>query len=387
MSLRVLSIVEQRHRAVLEVRSGRMSVRRAAATFGVSKTQLYEWLGRFDVDGLAGLVPRSRRPQSSPLQTSAEVEETIVALHGKRHGRWGAKKIRAALVADGWACPAVSTVQQILLRRGLITPQRPPNRPDPGRRFERSHCNDLWQIDGTQHRLRNRREFWVVDIIDDHSRFLLASLVGPTLTGVLGWETVRAATATYGLPRQLLSDNGTVFTGRLHLLQVRFEVAVRRAGIELIHSRIYHPQTLGKDERQHRTQNEWIEDHRPVSLTQAQQVLDAYRADYNTVRPHEALGQICPAARYQPGIPVLLPGLDELDPADDYPDGCLIRKVNNKGQFRYAGQLFNLPTRWMHVPVGLVRSRARLHVYYGAARIETFLVGDLPHPHNYRGNQ
>lgn len=62
MSLRVLSIVEQRHRAVLEVRSGRMSVRRAAATFGVSKTQLYEWLGRFDVDGLAGLVPRSRRP-------------------------------------------------------------------------------------------------------------------------------------------------------------------------------------------------------------------------------------------------------------------------------------------------------------------------------------
>jgi transposase InsO family protein len=387
MSLKVLSIVEQRHRAVLEVRSGRLSVRQAASTFGVSKTQLYEWLARFDADGLAGLVPRSRRPWVSPGQTSAEIEDRIVGLHRKRHGRWGAKKIRAVLLADGWPCPAVSTVHQILLRRGLVIPRRSRTRPDPGRRFERPHCNDLWHIDGTQHRLCNRRDFWVVDIIDDHSRFLLASLVGPALTGALGWAAVRTAAAAYGLPRQLLSDNGTVFTGRFVLLEVRFEVAVRKAGIQLIHSRPYHPQTLGKHERQHRTQNEWIEDHRPVSLAQAQQVLDAYRADYNTVRPHEALDQTCPVSRYQPGVPVLLPELDELDPAEDYPDGCLMRKVNAKGQFHYAGKMFPLPTRWAHVPVGLVRTRGRLHVYYGSARIETFAVGDLPHPYSYRGNQ
>ena len=121
-----------------------------------------------------------------------------------------------------------------------------------GQRFQRPHSNDLWQIDGTEHRLVNGRQFWVVDILDDRSRFLLAALVGLTLTGALAWEAMRIAVAAYGLPRQLLSDNGTTFTGKLHGFVVYFERQVRAAGIDFINGRVRHPQTQGKIERQHR---------------------------------------------------------------------------------------------------------------------------------------
>ena len=123
MTLKVLDVVDQRVRLVLEVESGRLSAREAAAAFGVGKTQVYEWLARYRGEGLDGLVPRSRRPHGSPGQTSAEVEDAIVTLHKQRRGRWGAKKIRARLAMDGVAVPATSTVHAILIRRGLVLPQ------------------------------------------------------------------------------------------------------------------------------------------------------------------------------------------------------------------------------------------------------------------------
>lgn len=376
MPLKVMDVVDQRLRLVVEVESGRLSVREAAAVFGVGRSQAYEWLARYRRWGAPGLVPRSRRPLGSPGQTSAEVEDAIVTLHKKRRGRWGAKKIRARLVMDGVPMPATSTVHAILIRRGLVVP-RPRRRRDPGQRFARDYSNQLWQIDGTQHRLRNGRDFWVVDIEDDATRFLLAAVVGATLTGRLAWQALRGAVGRNGLPAQLLSDNGTTFTGRLHGFEVGFERSVRKAGIDFIHARPDHPQTLGKDERQHGTQNAWIADHRPASLADAQAVLDAYRDDYNTYRPHEAIGQRLPAQLYQPGAALLLPAFDELDPAEDYPPGAVIRRVDPHGRIRYQGHTLTINRRWAGVPVGLVHTGAKLHTFYGTAEIETLLVPHL----------
>lgn len=376
MPLKVMDVVDQRVRLVLEVESGRLSARGAAAGFGVGKSQVYEWLARYRAFGLDGLVPRSRRPHRSPGETPAEVEDAIVTLHKRRRGRWGAKKIRARLAMDGVPVPATSTVHAILIRRGLVVP-RPRRRRDPGQRFAREYSNQLWQIDGTQHRLRNGRDFWVVDIEDDATRFLLATVVGATLTGRLGWQALRAAVHRYGLPAQLLSDNGTTFTGRLHGFEVGFERSVRTAGIDFIHARPDHPQTLGKDERQHGTQNGWIADYRPGSLAEAQQVLDAYREDYNTYRPHEAIGLRLPVEVYRPGTPLLLPAFDELDPAEDYPPQALIRRVDPHGRIRYRGHTVTINRRWAGVPVGLIHRGAKLHIFYGAAEIETLLVPHL----------
>jgi transposase InsO family protein len=378
MPLKVMDVVEQRLRIVAEVEAGRLSVRDAALVFGVSRTQLHEWLARYRVQGVTGLVPRSRRPLSSPAVTAAAVEDEIVRLHKDRNGRWGAKKIRAVLARQGMPMPAVSTVHQILRRRGLLVPTARRGR-DPGRRFARQFSNDLWQIDGTQHRLANGCAFWVVDILDDCSRFLLAAVTGPSLTGALGWQALRRASTSYGLPRQLLSDNGVTFTGRSLGFEMFFERQVHAAGIEFLHGRPRHPQTQGKIEREHGTQNTWIADHRPHSLTEAQTVLDAYRTDYNTMRPHEALGQRTPADVYQPGEAVLLPPID-VAPADTYPTGALMRQVSSDGILRYGSTRFRLQPRWADLPVGVIRDHARLKIYYGQANIVTLIIGDIPHP-------
>jgi transposase InsO family protein len=260
-----------------------------------------------------------------------------------------------------------------------VHPAPPKANRDPGQRFERQFSNDLWQIDGTQHRLVNGHEFRVVDLIDDHSRFLLAATVGPSLTGTLAWRALRTATAAYGLPRQLLSDNGLAFTGRLHNMVVFFERQVQAAGVEFLHGRANHPQTQGKLERQHGTQNAWITDHRPRSLTEAQTALDTYRHDYNTVRPHEAIGLHTPASRYQAAAPTELPPID-LAPADAYPPGALMRRINRNGAFNSGTQRLRIEARWAELPIGLIRDHGRLHLYYGSANIVTLIVGDMPHP-------
>ena len=277
--------------------------------------------------------------------------------------------------------PAVSTVHAVLVRRGLVAPAAR-RRPPPGgwQRFVRPCSNDLWHIDATRHVLANGRGFWVIDLVDDHSRFLLATHVSPVVTGEAGWAALRTAAARYGLPRQLLSDNGLNFTGRLRGITVGFERQVRAAGIELIHARPYHPETLGKLERQHATQNAWLADHGPpTSLTAAHTSLQAYREDYNTARPHEAIGQRFPADCYLPDPGIDLP-IIELDPADPYPDGCLKRRVRRDGRLHYARRDWPIDARWGGVTVGLLRDRGRLEVYYGAALIDTLIIGTHPEP-------
>jgi transposase InsO family protein len=381
MPLKVMDVVESRLRMISEVRDRRLSPRDVAERYGVSKSQLYEWLRRYGEQGPEGLVPRSRRPLRSPRLLEAAVEDRIVFWR-KQRPRWGAKKIRAMLEREGWApVPAVSTVQQVLRRRGFVAPVRRSREPAEGwQSFVRPYPNDLWHVDATQHRLANGQPFWVIDLIDDHSRFLLTTFVCLSPTCETGWAAMRRAVAAYGLPRQLLSDNGLNFTGRLHHLTVAFERQVRAAGIEFIHSRPQHPETLGKLERQHRTQNEWIADHgAPRSLTAAQVLLDAYRLDYNTARPHEAVGQHFPVEIYEPGQPVELPAV-ELAPADPYPPGCLKRRVGSSGAVRYANTRLPLDRRWAGITVGLLRRGGQLEAYYGAALLDTFIVGDLPEP-------
>lgn len=378
MPLKVMDVVDQRLRVVMEVESGRLSVRGAAEAFRMSKSQVYEWLRRYRGAGAQGLVPLSRRPLRSPASTAAAIEDEIMRVHKEMNLRWGAKKIRAYLIDQGVPMPAVSTVHQVLIRRGAVVPRPRPRRVE-GVRFQRPFSNDLWQIDGTQHRLVNGRDFWVVDILDDCSRFLPAAVCGTALTGALGWQAFRGAVAAYGLPRQLLSDNGLTFTGRLHNLIVYFERQVRAAGVDFIHGRARHPQTQGKLERQHATQNAWIADHRPRTLAEAQTVLDAYRQHYNQVRPHEALGQRTPASVYQPGQPLQLPPIN-LEPADAYPPGATMRHVDPRGRIRYGTHTLTIDIRWADLPVGLIRAHGRLHIFYGSAEIATLVVGDMPHP-------
>lgn len=390
MPLKVMDLVEQRLAVLQEPLWSGRSVREVCRRHAISPDTFYAWKRAYEAGGLDGLVPGSRRPDRSPGQIPIGVEDEILRLR-KEHG-WGPRKIRDALVRAAaesgggdlgiGAVPAISTIQQALARRGVLAARRvrPPRRPE-GTRFVRAASNELWQIDGTQRHLADGSPYWVVEIIDDYSRYCLAAHTGPGLTGQLAWTALRGAVAAHGLPAELLSDNGLCFTGRLHGLITSFERQVAQAGIRFAHSRPFHPQTCGKVERLHATADDYLTHHHtpPRTLPEAQNQHDAFRAHYNTVRPHQALDGATPAELYRPGTGQLLPLID-LAPADHNPPGCLRRKVNHAGRLNYAHRTFQLENRWSGITVGVKRDHARLQVYYGQALIETFIVGNLPTP-------
>jgi transposase InsO family protein len=381
MVLRVSGLVDLRLALLREVDRG-ASVSEVCDRYGISRDTYYRYRARLRDQGVAGLFDQSRRPDRSPTQLPGWVEDELMLVR-KEHPEWGARKIRAAVARSGAlgdvGVPAASTVHALLVRRGEVSPGERRARPV-WQRFRAAAPNLLWQIDAYQCELDGGGTAWVIDILDDHSRFLLASLAAPAPTCAAAWRAFRAAVADGGLPGRLLSDNGLCFTGRLHNREVSFERQLAAAGVPFSHSRAYHPQTCGKNERSHRTSQQW-QKHQPPPATIAdlQRRQDRFRAHYNQERPHEALGMAVPADIYRPGTPVTLPSID-IEPADHYPSGCLKRAVRGNGTLSYSGLSLDLGERWADVTVGLVRDHARLHVYYGQAKIASFLIGDRPDP-------
>jgi transposase InsO family protein len=331
MGLKAVSMEELKLEVLLEPERTGETVAEVCARHGISRASFYRYRRRYLEEGLAGLEPRSRRPRSSPAQIDPQLEVRIVELR-RRHRRWGARRIHAELARAGVDPPAVSTIHRALRRNHLVATQ-PLRRPKATKRFEREVANDLWQIDGTQVKLAAGAPAWVVDCLDDHARFLLAAIACQGPTGEAAWACFVAASAAYGLPRQLLSDNHTSFTGRLLGITVDFERKLAELGVELINAAPAHPQTLGKLERFHRTLKEWLEDEGPAAdLEHLQLLLDRFRAHYNDERPHQGIGNHTPTERYlPPPAPLGELALAEPERHPAYPPHSVTRKVWRTG--------------------------------------------------------
>jgi transposase InsO family protein len=369
VALRMVSMNELKLEVPLEPERTGDSVAEVCRRRGISRASYYRYRRRYLVEGVTGLEPHSRRPRRSPGRLEAELEATIVALR-KRHRRWGARRIHAELARAGIEPPAVATIHRARTRNYLVAPQ--PARPRKAtRRFERELANDLWQIDGTQVKLAAGEPAWVVDCLDDHARFLLAALACTSPTGEAAWACFVAASASHGLPRQLLSDNHTSFTGRLFGVTVAFERKLAEIGVELINAAPAHPQTLGKLERFHRTLKEWLEDEGPaVDFEHLQLLLDRFRSHYNQERPHQGIGDATPAERYLPGPTAAAPlgelALAEAERRADYPPHSLLRKVWRNGVVSYDGMAITLGKRYAGGVVRMVEVGELVHAYLGA---------------------
>ncbi len=362
MSLRVVTMAELRLEVLLEPERTGQSVAEVCRRRGISRETFYEYKRRYELEGAAGLEPRSRRPTRSPAQIEVELEVRICQLR-KHHPRWGARRIRSELRRSGIDPPAVSTIHQVLRRNHLVTDQ-PRKRPKARKRFEREVPNDLWQIDATKVALADGTEVWVVDALDDHARYLLAARAALRPTTQAAWACFEDAATRHGMPRQLLSDNGLCFTGRLHGRVVDFERRIRSLGIVLINSGPYHPETLGKLERFHKTLKEWLADEgSPRDLPHLQELLDRFRAHYNDERPHQAIDDATPAERYRPS-PLRAPVVEELE-APTYPRGAIIRTVWSNGVVTYDRRTIGLGKRWGGLKVRIVPAGKLIHVYYG----------------------
>ena len=274
-----------------------------ARDYGVSRRWVHELVRRFVAEGEAGLEPRSRRPQASPHQICEALEQEIVELRKHLSDQGldaGAHTIAVHLQRRHGTAPAVSTIWRVLSRRGFVTPQ-PQKRPRSSFvRFEAAMPNERWQADITHWALEDGTDVEIFNVLDDHSRFLVGSDALVVFKAADVVASFHVATAAHGLPASLLTDNGAVFTaaprggGRCAI-----EVEADRLGIRLHHSSPYHPQTCGKVERFHQTLKRWLRRQpRASRIAELQAQLDAFRAYYNEVRPHRAIGRRTPAEAY-----------------------------------------------------------------------------------------
>jgi transposase InsO family protein len=271
----------------------RRNPRELARLHGVSTSWIYALLARFREGGYDALTPRSRRPRSCSHQVAPDVQAAIVRLRHELteagHDA-GAATIAHHLRLTTAAVPSVATIWRTLSRHGLVIPQ-PQKRPRSSFiRFEAQLPNEMWQADTTHWRLRDGTDVEILNILDDHSRLLVATDAFVTTKAADVVESFHAAAERHGYPAALLTDNGAVFTGKSRNGKVLLETELERLGITAKHSTPYHPQTCGKVERFHQTLKRFLaKQHPPETLAHLQLQLDTFRAYYNHQRPHRAL--------------------------------------------------------------------------------------------------
>src|ERR1017187_1122612 len=299
-----LSVAEQRYRAVLEVGAG-VPVTEVAERYGVSRQSVHTWLVRYQREGVAGLEDRSHQVHHHPWRIPAEIEELVCELR-RGHPTWGPRRLVFEVGRRGHQVTR-SSVYRTLVRNGLLEPQSRRRRRKDYRRWERTVAMELWQLDVTASAfLADGTEVKIVTGVDDHSRFciLVRAVMRATARPVcLAFvEAMRA----YGIPEEVLTDNGKVFTGRFHkpgvAVEVLFDRICRENGITHRLTKIHSPTTTGKIERLHQTlQRELLDVHGAFESIEAlQAALDAWRAEYNTDRPHQPLGIAFPVSRFTP---------------------------------------------------------------------------------------
>ena len=331
----ITAVVEQ-HRPVAEV----------AASYGVARSWVYELLARHRVEGEGAFEARYRRPRTSPTAMPEAVVAAVLAERDRLtisgHDA-GPETIRWHLDRAGTQVSRAS-IARILTRHGRVVPA-PKKKPKAAYiRFAAEQPNECWQSDFTHVRLADGTDLEVITWLDDHSRMALHLSAHPRVTGPIVLATFRAAVAEHGCPASTLTDNGMVYTVRHSAFGVRggrnaFETELATLGVTQKNGRGNHPQTQGKVERFQQTMKTWLarQPHQPETLADLQPLLDSFRHEYNTQRPHRSLNRTTPAAAYTTR--------PKATPPSEPPDRTHTRvrhdKVNNgKITLRHGGTLY-----------------------------------------------
>ncbi|CBT75542.1 IS481-like element ISAar22 family transposase [Glutamicibacter arilaitensis] len=275
-----------------------LSISQFCKELGISRPSYYKVKERFVAEGNKALNPHSRAPKTDRRIYSDQTKTTVL-------------RIRKRLAKDGWdngplsiwfesldtqefgeLRPSVATIGRILAEAGA-TKRNPRKRPRKSwLRFARSHPMEMWQIDGLEYRLfdQDATKAMIYQLIDDGSRFDVGTRCFEQMENAQdAMETLKAAFAEYGVPQQLLSDNGGAFNLSRQGLVNQTEIFLASVGCEAITGRFSHPQTQGKNERSHNTLTRFLDAHAPHNLAELSTLLEQYRNHYNHRRRHQAL--------------------------------------------------------------------------------------------------
>ncbi len=298
-------MTEQRYKAVLAIIGDGRTVGEVARDWGISRRTMHRWLARYEGAGLEGLNNRSHRPAHSPRQTSPVVEAMVLEMR-RSHPYWGARRIAFELARkEVEPAPSESAVYRCLVRAAVIDPMTRRRRRETWKRWERGAPMELWQLDLVHgFLLADGTSAKALTGVDDHSRYCVSARLMPRERTQSVCDGFSSALKNYGVPAQILTDNGKVFTGRFAQppVEVLFDRICRENGVDHILTQPRSPTTTGKIERFHKTLRVEF-DTRQVfkTLKTAQEALDEWVSYYNTQRPHQALGDLTPESRFRAG--------------------------------------------------------------------------------------
>ena len=331
--------------------------RGAVSTFcaehGISRKSFYELRKRALADGPAAVLePRTRRPKTSPLKLTDVVREQAIGVRaaleasGLDHGPISVHDKMCAMGMD--PVPSIASLARIFRQAGVarLEPKKKPR--SAWRRFVYPAPNACWQLDATEYVLTGGRKCVIFQLIDDHSRYAVASHVAWGETAEAAIVVFDKAVTDHGVPQRLLSDNGLALNPSRRGYLGQLVVHVMSLGVEPITGKPYKPTTQGKNERFHQTLFRYL-DKQPLagSLAELQAQVDAFDHIYNTERPHQGLpGRVTPQAAWQAtekaeaprptGQRLVRPATPRPRPVlvpTDLPDGTQAKKLTSNGTF------------------------------------------------------
>ena len=354
MGWKAMDVQEQRVRFVVAASRREKPLGALCAEFGVSRPTGRLWIKRYAEAGLRGISERSRRPHRSlrdPAEPARAGGRAACALPGLGRTQAG----RGARAQWGKADPEYDPPHPRALRSGA----RCGSASSGGEALRTRAPDELWQMD-----FKGPKNWphavGPLSVIDDHSRYLVALSATGKLDGELVRTQLKQAFERCGVPEAMLMDHGTPwwnwqsFSGR-----TRLSLWLMRQGIRLCWSGIRHPQTQGKVERFHGSLQRAL-DRRGPAGREPQAWLDSYRAEYNQLRPHEALGMQTPASRWTPSPRPYNP-----HPAPwQYPEGAWLLKVDCQGTVDIHGRRSRIGKTLAGEYVMIQPVEARFLVFY-----------------------
>jgi len=356
--------VEERMRFMVAVEKQEESFAAICRRFGVSRRIGYKWLARFEAEGAAGLLDRSRAPLQHPQAIADSIAERCLAAR-RAHPTWGPVKVRAYLErrapATDW--PAASTIGELFEREGL-TVKRKLRRRSPPSSAPFAHCetaNEVWCIDFKGWFLTgDGKRCEPLTITDAYSRYLLRCQALSCTDTDHVWPVLDAAFREFGLPHYMRSDNGSPFASRGAGGLSQLSVKLIKVGVMPERIAPGKPQQNGRHERMHLTLLQDVADPPAATMREQLKRLRAFQRLYNEERPHQALDNATPADRYQ----ISSRRFDGILREPEYGD-LEVRRVRHNGEIKLDGNMIYISAALVGEPIALGENEDGWTVSYG----------------------
>ena len=362
MSWKGVTVMDQRVRFIAEYLKGYFPFSELCLEFSISRKTGYKWVERYEQEGSAGLADRSRRPHSCPHETNSVFIEALVQARMK-HPSWGPKKLLEIIAPHYKDLPAISTAADILRRKGLITPGK--------RRLRRYHpgCpktiaqepNDIWTADYKGHfKMRNGLYCYPLTVCDMRSRYLLGCHAHEAISLQETKRHFAKLFHEYGLPLRIRTDNGVPFASNALARLSTLSVWWVKLGIYPEQIEPGKPQQNGKHERMHRTLKKEATIPPEKNLATQQKRFDLFREEYNTERPHEAIGMKTPASVYVLSPRRMPKKLDHFN----YPYHFEVRRVSRNSGIRWRNRWVQVSSTLAEEYIGFEEIEDGIHNVY-----------------------